>query len=257
MGFAAAVLAALAVAAPPEHARTVDGLFLGCAGTGSPAVVLVSGLGVYSGTWLAGVEQRVAATTTVCRYDRPGLGQSKPATGHPGAAQMLAQLRALLAKANVPGPYVVVGASLGGLVAQLYARTDPADVAGVVLVDSLHPDLDGQIEKLLPRKAALRRRAELELNRERVRFDDILRSEREVAAAPPWAGVPLVVLRHGVPFTPRSVEALWVRLQQDLAASTPGGKLVVAAKSGHRVAEQQPALVAQAIIDVLKEVRSK
>jgi pimeloyl-ACP methyl ester carboxylesterase len=254
----AAVLAAvLALAAPPEHARVVNGLFLGCAGSGSPTVVLVSGLGVYSGTWLAGVEQRVAATTTVCRYDRPGLGQSRLATGHPDGSQMLAQLRALLARAAVPGPYVVVGASLGGLVAQLYARTAPDDVAGVVLVDSLHPDLDTQIEKLLSRKAALQRRAELELNRERVRFGDILRTEREVAAAPPWPEIPLVVLRHGVPFTPRSVEALWRRLQQDLAASTPDGRLVVAAKSGHRIAEQQPALLAQAVIDVVKEVRSK
>jgi pimeloyl-ACP methyl ester carboxylesterase len=256
----AAALAALALAAPPEHARVVDGLSIACAGTGSPAVVLVSGLGVYSGTWLFGVEQRVARTTTVCRYDRPGLGQSRPATGHPDGTQMLAQLRALLAHANVPGPYVVVGASLGGLVAQLYARTDPADVAGVVLVDSLHPDFDAQIEKLLTRRVRLQRRAELELNRERIRFADVVRTEHEVAAAPPWPDLPLVVLRHGIPFSPllpRSVETLWRRLQEDLAASTPDGKLVLAAKSGHQIEEQQPALVAQAIVDVVKEVRNK
>jgi pimeloyl-ACP methyl ester carboxylesterase len=227
-------------------------MFLECKGTGSPTVVLVSGLGVPSQTWTK-VVPKVAPTTRVCRYDRWGLGTSDAATTHPDGAAMVRDVRALLAKAGVPPPYVVAGASFGGLVAQLWARTVPEEVAGVVLIDSLHPSFDTEIEKLLTRAAARQRRAELELNRERIRFVDILRTERQVAAAPPLGDVPGVVVRHGIPFAPASrtwpsakVEALWARLQAEL-----GPVVVVAAKSGHRIAEQQPTIVARAILDVV------
>ena len=72
---------------------------------------------------------------------------------------MTAELHALLGKAEVEPPYVLAGASLGGMNAQLFAARHPDEVAGVVLVDSLHPDLDREIEPLLGRRGARERRA--------------------------------------------------------------------------------------------------
>ena len=236
-------------------------LYLSCRGAGSPTVVFESGLGVYSGTWLA-VQKRVAGQTRACVYDRAGLGTSSPAPAGRTSADLVADLETLLERANVPGPYVLVGASFGGLDVQLFAATHPDEVAGLVLVDSLHWAFDRRIEKLLPRRLALERRGELGLNRERVSFPQIVASEREVHDALPLPAVPLVVIRHGIPFSTapgwptRAVEQLWRELQDDLATETPTpGSVVLAAHSGHRIAEQQPALVAAQIERVVAKAR--
>jgi pimeloyl-ACP methyl ester carboxylesterase len=236
-------------------------LFLSCRGTGTPTVVFESGLGVYSGTWLA-VQKRVASQTRACVYDRAGLGTSSAAPSGRTSADLVADLSMLLQQGNVVGPYVLVGASFGGLDVQLFAATHPDVVAGIVLVDSLHWDFDRRIEKLLPKKLALQRRDELALNRERIFFPQLLASERQVHAALPLPDVPLVVIRHGIPFSTapgwptRAVEQLWLALQNDLATETPTrGTVVLAARSSHRIAEQQPALVAAQIEHVVAEAR--
>jgi len=113
-------------------------LHIACAGHGSPTVVLDAALGSTSAHW-AWVQQKVAETTRVCAYDRAGLGWSEPGPEPRDARQTTGELHALLANAAVPGPYVLVGHSLGGLYAQLYADRYPAEVAGVVLVESSHP----------------------------------------------------------------------------------------------------------------------
>ena len=232
-------------------------LSLSCRGTGSPVVVFESGLGVYSGTWLQ-VQQRVAKTTRACVYDRLGLGASSPAPAGETSADHVAELESLLARAKLPPPYVLVGASFGGLDAQLFAFGHPDEVAGLVLVDSLHPDFDRRIEQLLPAKVAKTRRAELGLNQEHIAFAQILASEREVAQARVPLEVPLSVIRHGVPFSTAPgwpsarVERLWLELQTGLTGLTsPPGRLVLAARSGHRIAEQQPALVAAEIVRIV------
>jgi pimeloyl-ACP methyl ester carboxylesterase len=253
-----AVVAAALQLVPVGGGRS---LYLSCRGTGSPTVVFESGLGVYSGTWLA-VQKRVAAQTRACVYDRAGLGTSSPAPSGRTSSDLVADLAALLQRGNVAGPYVLVGASFGGLDVQLFAATHPDDVAGIVLVDSLHWDFDRRIEKLLPKKVALQRRDELGLNRERIFFPQIVASERQVHAALPLPDVPLVVIRHGIPFSTapgwptRAVERLWQALQDDLATETPTpGSVLLAARSSHRIAEQQPALVAVQIEHVVTEAR--
>jgi pimeloyl-ACP methyl ester carboxylesterase len=175
---------------------------------------------------------------------------------------MVRDLETLLQNAKLAPPYVLVGASFGGLNVQLYAAQHPADVAGVVLVDSLQWDFDRRIEQLLPRKVALQRRAELGLNQEHVLFPQIVASEREVKAALPLPNVPLVVIRHGQPFSTgpdwptKQVEQLWVSLQRALTREvSPPGVLVLAARSSHRIAEQQPALVASEIVHVVAAAR--
>jgi pimeloyl-ACP methyl ester carboxylesterase len=231
-----------------------------CRGLGTPTVVLISGLGVLAETW-AGLIDEVARETRVCRYDRPGLGESEFGEGARTAELAVAHLRTLLEAAGEEPPYVLAGASLGGLYAQLHARSHPQDVRGVVFVDAIHPDFDARIEPLLTDEQVDLRREELGLNQERIAFEDIVASESQVNEAPSFPDVPVAVLRHGIPFDAADdwpaaeVEALWEDLQAALAALGAGGPLTVAELSGHRIAEQQPDLVVQAIRDVIGRSR--
>lgn len=120
-------------------------LYLACtgaaAGNGGPTVVLEAGHGGDSTVWL-GIQSAVAPGSRVCAYDRantPG-GTSDPAPLPRTAEDAVADLHALLAAAKVPGPYVLVGHSLGGLFVRLYAGRYPDEVAGLVLVDPSHED---------------------------------------------------------------------------------------------------------------------
>jgi pimeloyl-ACP methyl ester carboxylesterase len=124
-------------------------LALACQGEGAPTVVLETGLSMESHEWEA-VQQQVAPFAHVCRYDRAGRGQSDPAPKPRSARQMVADLRALLRAAEIPGPYVLVGNSLGGIVTRLYAATYPEEVAGLVLVDASHADQFELLGELLP-----------------------------------------------------------------------------------------------------------
>ena len=230
-------------------------LFLDCRGTGRRTVVLDSGLGVDSTSTWSAVRPAVARFARVCQYDRAGMGSSPPGPRPRTSGRMVAELRALLHSAGVRPPYVLVGASFGGLNVQLYASQHPREVVGVVLVDGLHPDLDRRIEPILGRRASAQRRAALGRNAERVRFADILASDAEVSAARRFPDVPLIALRHEVSFDPGGrpdprVERLWAALQRANAARSPRGRVLVAPGSHHRIAEDRPDIVIAAIRNV-------
>jgi len=110
-------------------------LHINCTGTGSPTVILDAGLGGSSLDW-SKVQPAVARFTRVCSYDRAGYGWSETAPGPRTSQQIVTELHALLARAKINGPYVLVGHSIGGLNMRLYAYHYPADVAGLVLLDA-------------------------------------------------------------------------------------------------------------------------
>lgn len=116
------------------------------AGTGTPAVVIIPGLGESSAGWQP-IQHGLASDTTVCTYDRPGLGWSDPAPGRPTAAGMAHDLRMLLTGAGIPPPFVLVGHSLGGLVARMFISLYPGEVAALALIDSSHPQQSWRLPK--------------------------------------------------------------------------------------------------------------
>src|SRR5688572_918587 len=124
-------------------------LYITCMGEGSPTVVLEHGLVNESDSW-ATVQQAVARFTHVCAFDRAGRGKSDPAPAPRTSEQMVADMRALLANARVPGPYILVGNGVGGLNARMYAHQYRDQVVGVVLVDSMHPDQFAHFNDNLP-----------------------------------------------------------------------------------------------------------
>jgi pimeloyl-ACP methyl ester carboxylesterase len=126
---------------PPGHLFDVGGyrLHLHDTGKGRPAVVLLSGMGDGSWVWSL-VQPEVARFSRVCAYDRAGEGWSDLGPVPRTLRQESHELRLVLRKAGVPPPYVLVGASYGGLIARRFASDYPGEVGGIVLVDSTHED---------------------------------------------------------------------------------------------------------------------
>jgi len=129
-------------------------LHINCMGHGSPTVITESGAPGTSVEWSAWVQPEVAKATRVCAYERAGLGWSEAGSEPRDATQITGELHALLKNADIPGPYVLVGHSVGGHYARVYADRYPEEVAGMVLVDSSHPE---QFERIPGYESSLTR----------------------------------------------------------------------------------------------------
>jgi pimeloyl-ACP methyl ester carboxylesterase len=102
-------------------------------------VVLEAGLGTGASGW-GFVLEWLAARTRVCAWDRPGIGGSDPIGRHT-VGDTARHLRATLAVAGEDPPFIVVGHSLGGVYARVFASSFRPEVSGVVLVDPYLPDI--------------------------------------------------------------------------------------------------------------------
>ena len=278
-------------------------MFLQCQGQGSPTVVLEAGALSRSDIWARDLTapegQRtmvlpgVAAFTRVCAYDRPGtigavdpdldpLGplflpsRSDPVPQPRTTQDLVADLRALLGAAGVPGPYVLVGHSMGGLAARLYASTYPEEVVGLVLVDATHEEVWRRFQEVLTPAQWAEFEALTVTNRELWEAypeaerlstaplaDDASTSQvRRARVDAPMRPMPLVVLAHGVPFAAPfpgwpgdEMEGVMGALQEDLATLVPGARFTIAADSGHDIHQDQPELVIAAVREVVAAVR--
>src|SRR5262245_52057806 len=127
--------------APPGKWIGIGGyrLHLNCSGNKGPTVVLIAGAGDFSFDWGL-VQPGIAQFARVCSYDRAGFAWSDPGPTPRTMKQEAFELHLLLAAAGIKGPYLLVGHSLGGLIARVYFDQYPQEVAGIVLVDSTHED---------------------------------------------------------------------------------------------------------------------
>ena len=115
-------------------------------GSGGPTVVLDSGMGSPAIFWEL-AQLGISKFTRCVSYDRGGYGWSDTSPKSRDSETVTEELYTLLKKANIPGPYILVGASLGGYNVRLFASKYPNEVIGVVLVDACHEDQG----KLMPR----------------------------------------------------------------------------------------------------------
>src|SRR5512139_1083632 len=82
---------------------------------GQPVIILEAGLGDHLYSWYS-LQTKVSGFARVCAYDRAGMGWSEPSRAPRTAGQISDELNTLLANAQEPGPYVMVGHSYGGLI---------------------------------------------------------------------------------------------------------------------------------------------
>jgi len=217
-------------------------------GTGTPTIVLVSGLGDTLDAW-AGVQSGMSAScATTFAYTRAGYEGSAPASGSRDAATIVGELRAELQQRRIPPPYVLVGHSLGGLYAQYFARQFPSEVRGLLLIDSTHwnqqlptalgaPSTYGRPGTFLYMPFIMRRE-----------LADSAQAGEQVHGSPPAGDIPTIVLSRTRPLNSDAAnsETLAAVLQQEIAADFPGATHVNVANSGHYIQRDQPAVVINA-----------
>ena len=114
-------------------------LHIHCIGTGSPSVIIDSGIGGFSLEWIK-VQNNLSENVRICSYDRAGYGWSDPGPRPRTTERISSELRRLLSAAKVSGPYILVGHSFGGYNVRYFASKYPQLTAGLVLVDSSHPE---------------------------------------------------------------------------------------------------------------------
>jgi len=258
-------------------------LHINCTGSGSPTVVIVAGAGDWSTTWGGVVQPEVAKTTRVCTYDRPGLGWSEAAPLPGDAAQFAKELHTLLQNANVPGPYVMVGHSLGGFVVRIFAHDYASEVAGVVLIDSMNPkqvtqSLSNNLARLYSLQAVLARfgigRLLMKLpgilpsmppNEEAYwpqyirpqslqasasEYQGLPASAAEAAAVKSFGDLPLIVLTAKLNDNPG-----WPEWQTELLQLSSNSQHLFAENSGHPIQLDEPEAAVAAILQMVQQVR--
>jgi pimeloyl-ACP methyl ester carboxylesterase len=236
-------------------------LFLTCAGSGSPAVVLDAGLGGSTYDW-QDVQPQLGEITRTCAYDRAGIGASTAIPGVHDARQEIDDLGRLLGHAHIDPPWVLVGHSYGGLLARLFAHAHADETAGIVLVDAMGRDQTRRVLSIWPTsQAKTLRREQATPVREGV---DVAAGEALAARVNSLGDTPLVVVTGGDqrwegigPSLTRALGRQWATMQEELAALSSDHLHVVALRSGHFVqrSEGQPAVVVRAVEAVVRAAR--
>ncbi len=277
---------------PPGRLIDVGGfqMHIHCVGTGSPTVLLEGGNASPALSWML-VQPEAAHTSRVCTYDRAGLGWSEPSSAPRTPQQIASELHTLLQNAGIDGPYVLVGASLGGKYVREYARQYPADVVGVVFVDARHESFDRespaystQSDRILPLmnrlfwlwgRVGLARLVGSPLggydavsdadNRQltiiSLRPAALAASEAEYFARGAHDATidgethgdrPVIVLAAG---QGGMMLDGWAEAQEHMARLSTRGRLVVLPESGHAIQADAPGAIVAAIAEVVASIR--
>ncbi|MBK9715065.1 MAG: alpha/beta hydrolase [Kouleothrix sp.] len=209
--------------------------------------------------------------------------------------QIAGELHTLLIKAGIAGPYVLVGHSLGGKNVRLFALSHPEEVVGMVLVDARGEYVDANttpaeaqgFQQALAAQAFLYRVARSvglvrligaslwggpAMPREMRTEGMLLQTSQQAVDAQTAEGLhraaddaqlqagpllgdrPLIVLAAEQNMT---VTPYWADAQRQQTALSPSGRLIVVAGSGHSIHWEQPALVIDAVRQVVKNARSR
>jgi len=259
-------------ALPPYEARGIlvpvdaagGSVYLDCRGSGSPTVVFESGMAEGAGGW-GFVFPETAGFTRACAWDRPGIGRSAGREQH-SALDTAHDLRAALAAAGERGPFIVVGHSLGGVYARIFAAAYRGEIAGVVLVDPFAPDIS-PVERAgvrLEPSLAAEWGAGLQGTRdliERLEGLDWQATMDQLAAAH-LGDIPLELifvdqrLRYDERIDPATEDRLIAAWRELVLAWSTDTRLTIADRSRHLVQLDRPELVVASIRRLVDRARS-
>jgi pimeloyl-ACP methyl ester carboxylesterase len=264
-------------------------LYLRCKGRGSPAVILESGIHDSSDPWTMTQTERpvvsspavfagVARFTRVCRYDRPGTirytnpptltTRSTPVKMPRTLSGSASDLRKLLRKSRIRGPYTLVGHSFGGMIVRLFAQTYPSRVAGLVLVDAFGTNIRSLFgPQLWPRYAELLNHPGTPLDSD-PSFEtyDVDGAIDAILRGPALPQIPLAVMSKTEPFAisptaPQDlvtkVDEVWPLVQAELVPLRPQTPHIFATGSSHYVQIQDPDLTIATIRLIVNRVRHR
>ncbi len=236
-------------------------MFLECSGdpnTG-PTVILANGRGLGTADAWALVQQKVPPAIRTCSYDAMGAGHSDKVQESHSIDQVVSEMHDLFQAAQLKQPYVLVGASAGGVLVRSYQQEYSQEVAGLVFVDSAHEEMEW-------RDAAISKEFDPNWNNPVSLRENGLLPDKEKLA---WhADIPLIVLERSerAPcsafpgLNQQQYDAIndeWHNFQVDLARRSRYGQLRTVTGSGHRMHQQRPDAIADAIRDVVKQIRSE
>ena len=234
-------------------------------GEGSPTVVMEAGLGDSRATW-NDLAMRLSGASRVFTYDRPGYSPSfknkfdSDRDGRRTGEEVATHLRALLDRADVEPPYLLVGHSIGGLYVLAFAKLYPEDVEGIVLVDGRPADFTAACESADagPCKPPGMMVA-LMPTHQKAEVKGI--PETESFAPAPWelGRIPVTVIAATEPPIGgnRTLQKLWLRHQEKFADHAPRGRYVQANGAGHYIHRDMPGLVYDEIVRMLDDIRSR
>ena len=251
-------------------------------GKGTPTVVIDAGVTDQLDNWRA-VQEHIARVTHIITYNRAGYGKSEPGPLPRDSGCEAEELKALLDNASVPGPYVVVGHSLGGLNAQVFATKYPEDVVGIVLLDP--PPLsfirgeeytsflamadqmtaewqaiaDTDVESTDVQEKARAVFFRMIASEHREMFGESARLVSEISS---FGDTPLLVMAAGKPNPAfgdlaEEYQAYWVEQSRSLSQKSSIGKFVLAEESTHHLYKDMPDLVVESILSVVYQVRGE
>lgn len=236
-------------------------LHIVCRGKGHPPVILDAGLGNDSRIW-SSVMSDIADGTQVCAYDRAGEGSSTPAPRPHSNQQMADELYDLLHAAKIPGPYVVVGHSMGGANVRLLHARHPKEVVGMVLIDSVSEHQPARFWALVPEEALSEFRKGLGEHPEGIDFETFRNGLERLGEVNPSLGA--LPLAHGkspgpppgaTPAQERRLEAAWRSMQDDLARLSTHSAYRVVDDATHFIQLDRPDVVVAAVDEVVDAVR--
>jgi pimeloyl-ACP methyl ester carboxylesterase len=238
----------------PARVETVNGhqVEIATAGAGGAAtVVFESGLGLDWTPWDE-VASQVAHLTRIFAYSRPGYGASGPATTPRDPKTIVEELRQLLASQGYAPPYLLVGHSNGGAYMELFAKSHPDEVIGVVLVDPRHRDFLTRCEAAMldlcgiP-ESTLATQAPSVISEYRA----FTTASEEIRAAGAFSAYPVRVLTASKISGSTARQALWKSMHASLAAEATDGEQILIQGAGHGVQVDRPGEVVRAILALL------
>lgn len=226
-------------------------------GQGALPVVFEGGLGESLDAWEK-VSSEVSKFARVVAYDRSGLGLSGRTTAARTAENVAADLREVLRKAGVHGPFIFVGNSAGALYLRVYAHRYPVDVAAMVFVEPSSEDYEDWLHGAHP-EVFEAGRAELEHSAAGFRdhaaaWTNSLEEARQAWPLPPVPVVVLTGMRHDL--EDKDKREMWLQCHKRFVERIPGATHIVSTNSGHGLANNEPELVIQSVLAVFDQLRT-
>jgi pimeloyl-ACP methyl ester carboxylesterase len=247
-----------------------------CLGHGSPTVIFDSGLEVGSGTlYWNHVQPAVAQFTRACSYDRAGSGFSDPGPLPRDSDAVVSDLHALLGRAGIAPPYILVAHSIAGLYEPLFAARYPSEVGGMVLVDPSAPGQNELLSSNFPKYAAFETEQIASLHKcaddpkrpqcvdPASELDSFGQDSAELNGAMHGYGTtPLIVLTAtddikamraqmgATAAQTATVQQGWINLHDQLAAQSSRGINCVVPDTSHYIQIDKP----QVVIDAIRQV---